>query len=97
MFPPSEKFPADVVGEDHSVQDEEEISYSQVETGRGDAGGESEKSPPYMKSELYECHNAPRATAGGPEGWGRPVRDGETIFHDFVRSSDKRLLSVEIV
>lgn len=72
------------------------MSYSQVATGRGDAGGLSEKSPPYMKREVYECHSEPRATAGGPDGCGNPVREGEAICQDFVRSRVKKSLSKEV-
>jgi hypothetical protein len=44
---------------------------------------------------LYECHRAPNDTAGGPEGCGRPVNDGDALFQDLVRSRVKRLLSAE--
>ena len=69
--------------------------YSQVDTGKGEVEGLSENSPPYSHNVSYEFHKEPIATAGGPDGCGRPDNDGEAIFHVFVRSSASKSLSTE--
>lgn len=67
--------------------------YCHVETGNGDVEGESENSPPYSQSVSYEFQSEPIATAGGPDGCGRPFKDGDAICHVFVRSSVRKSLS----
>ena len=69
------------------------MKYSQVDTGNGEVDGLSLNSPPYSQSESHECHRYPSATAGGPDGCGRPDNAGEAISQVFVRSRVKKLLS----
>lgn len=43
-----------------------------------------------------EDHRDPRETAGGPEGVGSPVNEGEDICQDLVRSSARKSLSTVV-
>lgn len=56
MPPAAELLPDNVVGDGFDVHVDEEMAYSHILSGTGEAAGESENSPPYRNSESYVDH-----------------------------------------
>ena len=63
-----------------------------IAKGTGSTGGFHENSPPYKNSDSCEFQRYPSATAGGPEGCGKPFKSGAPIFHVLDKSMELKSL-----
>ena len=61
--------------------------------GTGSSTGLSENSPPYKYRVSLEFQRKPLATAGGPDGCGKPCKAGEEICQLVDRFRERKLLS----